>query len=236
MRSSIENLEVLYEDNHLLVVNKRSGDLVQGDQTGDKPLVDICKDYIGRKYNKPGKVFLGVVHRLDRPTSGVLVFARTSKALSRLNAMFQKRETQKTYWAVVEHQPADESATLTHYLVRNPKQNKSYAHPKEVANSKKASLSYKVLKKLDRYTGLEIELHTGRHHQIRAQMAAIGCVIKGDLKYGAKRSNTDGSIHLHARSLSLIHPVKKEMMRFVADPDRSDTLWKTLIGSGTDRV
>lgn len=231
MRSTPDNIDILYEDNHLLVVNKRAGDLVQGDQTGDEPLVEIAKTYIGKKYNKPGKVFLGVVHRLDRPTSGVVVFARTSKALSRLNAMFQKRETEKTYWAVVENCPEAEQDQLTHFLVRNPKQNKSYAHSKEVANSKKASLSYKVLKRLKNYTALEINLHTGRHHQIRTQLAAIGCVIKGDLKYGAKRSNPDGSIHLHAYRLVLNHPVKKTPLELLALPNTADPIWDALIES-----
>ncbi|MDC7998113.1 RluA family pseudouridine synthase [Gilvibacter sediminis] len=236
MRSTPENIDIIYEDNHLLVVNKRAGDLVQGDQTGDLPLVEIAKEYIARKYNKPGKVFLGVVHRLDRPTSGVVVFARTSKALSRLNAMFQNREPQKTYWAVVEQAPEREQATLTHHMVRNPKQNKSYAHTKEVPQSKKAVLTYRVLARLERYTALEVELHTGRHHQIRSQLAAIGSVIKGDLKYGAKRSNTDGSIHLHAHRLELLHPVKKEPMSFVAVPNTRDAVWAAVIGSGTDRA
>ena len=236
MRSTAENIDIIYEDNHLLVVNKRAGDLVQGDQTGDLPLVEIAKQYIAHKYNKPGKVFLGVVHRLDRPTSGVVVFARTSKALSRLNAMFQNRETQKTYWAVVDREPEHEKATLTHFMVRNPKQNKSYAHIKEVPQSKKAVLSYKVIARLERYTALEVELHTGRHHQIRSQLAAIGSVIKGDLKYGAKRSNADGSIHLHAHRLELLHPVKNEPMSFVAIPNTQDPIWAALIGSGTDRA
>ena len=236
MRSTVNNLQVIYEDNHLLVVNKRAGDLVQGDQTGDTPLVEICKSYIAKKYNKPGKVFLGVVHRLDRPTSGVVVFARTSKALSRLNAMFQKRETQKTYWAIVEGKPNKAADRLIHYLVRNPKQNKSYAHRSEVKDAKKAELSYSVFKALDRYTALQVELHTGRHHQIRAQLAAIGNVIKGDLKYGAKRSNTDGSIHLHARSLCFVHPVKKEELCFKAAPNAQDPIWKLLTEFDTDRA
>ena len=219
-----------------MVVNKRAGDLVQGDHTGDTPLVEICKQYIAEKYNKPGKVFLGVVHRLDRPTSGVVLFARTSKALSRLNAMFQKRETQKSYWAVVENSPENTTGTLVHYMVRNPKQNKSYAHLKEVPNSKRAELDFKLLAELQNYTALEVDLHTGRHHQIRAQLAAIGSIIKGDLKYGAKRSNPDGSIHLHARSLSLTHPVKKEEISFVAEPNTADPIWKAVIECGKDRA
>ena len=183
-RSTPENLQVLFEDNHLLIVNKRPGDLVQGDKTGDLPLSEVAKIYIAKKYNKPGAVFLGVVHRLDRPTSGVIVFARTSKALARLNAMFSERETQKIYWAVVKNMPPKTEDRLVHYMLRNPKQNKSYAHDHEIQNSKKAVLTYKILKKLDRYVTLEIALETGRHHQIRSQLSAIGCPIKGDLKYG----------------------------------------------------
>ncbi len=193
------------------------GDLVQGDKTGDAPLSEIVKQYLKKKYDKPGNVFLGVVHRLDRPTSGIVLFAKTSKALARLNKMFATGNTKKTYWAVVKNPPEKQADTLTHWLVRNPKQNKSYAHPKEVPDSKKAVLSYTVIKKLDSYFLLEIDLRTGRHHQIRAQLAAIGCSIKGDLKYGAKRSNPDGGIHLHARKLELDHPVGKEPLTFVSD-------------------
>lgn len=224
------NLEVLYEDNHLIVVNKKPGDIVQGDKTGDTPLSDIVKLYLKEKYNKPGNVYLGVVHRLDRPTSGVVVFAKTSKALPRLNKLFSEGSSQKTYWAVVKGVPPKESDTLTHWLVRNPKQNKSYAHPKEVPNSKKAILEYRILKKLDSYFLLEIDLKTGRHHQIRAQLSAIGCHIKGDLKYGADRSNKDGSIHLHARSLVLEHPVKKEQISFLAKPP-IDPIWNACINA-----
>ncbi|PQB04167.1 RluA family pseudouridine synthase [Aureitalea marina] len=223
MHSNRSNLQVLYEDNHLLIINKRAGDIVQGDKTGDKPLVEVCKEYIAKKYDKPGSVFLGVVHRLDRPTTGVVIFARTSKALSRLNKLFQERKTEKTYWAVVSGAPPQQSDRLTHYLVRNQKQNKSYAYTEERPNSKKAVLHYTVLKKLDRYLLLEINLETGRHHQIRSQLSAIGCPIKGDLKYGAKRSNPDGSIHLHAREISLIHPVKKEQLICTAPPPPDNT-------------
>ncbi|NAY90757.1 RNA pseudouridine synthase [Muricauda sp. JGD-17] len=223
-KSNSSNLQVLYEDNHLIVVNKRVGDLVQGDKTGDSPLSDIVKQYLKEKYNKPGNVFLGVVHRLDRPTSGIVLFAKTSKALTRLNKLFAIGDTQKTYWAIVKNLPEPQAATLTHWLVRNPKQNKSYAHKKEVPNSKKAILSYGVLKKLDSYYLLEIDLKTGRHHQIRAQLAAIGCPIKGDLKYGDKRSNIDGGIHLHARSLQLGHPVGNEQLNFEANPP-NEPLW-----------
>lgn len=223
-RSTAKNLQVIYEDNHLLVVNKRPGDIVQGDKTGDTPLSEVGKQYIADKYNKPGAVFLGVVHRLDRPTSGVVVFARTSKALSRMNKLFSERQTQKTYWAVVKNEPPKASDTLVHYLKRNPKQNKSYAYNKEVPESKKAVLHYTCLKALNNYYLIEIALETGRHHQIRAQLAAIGCPIKGDLKYGFDRSNKDGSIHLHARMLELNHPVKKELIRFIA-PAPSDPIW-----------
>jgi len=226
--SSPTNLDVIYEDNHIIAVNKRAGDIVQGDQTGDEPLSEIVKKYIAKKYNKPGAVFLGVVHRLDRPTTGVIVFARTSKALTRLNKAFAEKQTNKTYWAMISGDLQKEEATLEHYLVRNPKQNKSYAHIKEVPNSKKASLSYQVLKKLDNFSLLEIDLHTGRHHQIRAQLSKIGCTIKGDLKYGAKRSNPNGGIHLHARKLVLTHPVKKEPLTLIASlPD--DKLWDVVI-------
>lgn len=208
--------DILFEDNHLLVVNKAAGLLVQGDRTGDIPLVDLAKAYIKKKYNKPGEVFLGMVHRLDRPTSGVLVFARTSKALGRLNAQFQERTTKKIYWAVTEGANAPEEAKLEHWLLRKPKINKSFAHKNEVPNSKFARLRFRRIKTLERYSLLEIDLQTGRHHQIRAQLNAINLHIKGDLKYGAARSNPDGSIHLHARSLSFEHPVKKELMTVVA--------------------
>lgn len=222
--SNKDNLKVLYEDNHLLVVNKRPGDIVQGDKTGDLPLSDVVKNYIAEQYNKPGAVYLGVVHRLDRPTSGVVLFARTSKALGRLNKLFAERETEKTYWAIVKNHPPKQSDRLVHYLKRNPKQNKSYAYDKEIANSKRAILTYTVRKKLDNYYLLEIALETGRHHQIRSQLAAIGCPIKGDLKYGSDRSNKDASIHLHARKLSLVHPVQKEKVVFVAAPP-NDPIW-----------
>ena len=216
MHSNSNNLQVIYEDNHLLVVNKRSGDIVQGDKTGDVPLSEVSKEYIAKKYNKPGAVFLGVVHRLDRPTSGILIFARTSKALTRLNKMFSERQTDKVYWAIVRNAPPKDHDRLVHFMKRNPKQNKSYAHTKEVPESKKAILSYKVIQKLDRYYLLEIILETGRHHQIRSQLSAIGCPIKGDLKYGFDRSNKGGSIHLHARKITFTHPVKKEKMVLTA--------------------
>ena len=214
----------MFEDNHLIVVNKRPGDIVQGDKTGDMPLSEVVKEYIAQKYEKPGAVFLGVVHRLDRPTSGIVVFARTSKALARLNKMFADRETKKTYWAMVKNPPLQVEGTLTHFLKRNPKQNKSYAHLKEVTESKKAILHYKVKKKLNNYYLLEIDLETGRHHQIRAQLSFIGCSIKGDLKYGFDRSNSDGSIHLHSKKLRFIHPVQKTEITIIA-PTPEDPLW-----------
>jgi len=216
--SNLQNLQILYEDNHLIAVNKRPGDIVQGDKTGDMPLSEIVKQYIKEKYNKPGNVYLGVPHRLDRPTSGIVVFAKSSKALPRLNKLFAEKEAQKTYWAIVKNRPPKTRDTLTHWLKRNTKQNKSYAHKKEVPDSKKAILDYEVIKKLDNYFLLEIDLKTGRHHQIRAQLTAIGCPIKGDLKYGFDRSNKDGSIHLHARKLMFIHPVKKEKLELIAQP------------------
>lgn len=225
--STKDNLQILHEDNHLIVVNKRVGDIVQGDQTGDKPLSEIVKEYIKEKYNKPGEVFLGVVHRLDRPTSGIVVFARTSKALTRLNEMFSQRATQKTYWAVVKNAPPKEQDSLIHYLTRNPKNNTSKAHLKEVPNSKKAHLDYQIIQKLDAYFVLEIQLHTGRHHQIRAQLAAIGCPIKGDLKYGFDRSNPDGGIHLHARKLVLTHPVTKDELQITA-PAPNNPVWNAV--------
>ena len=227
--STHHNLQVIYEDNHLIVINKRSGDIVQGDKTGDVPLSEVVKEYIAKKYDKPGAVYLGTVHRLDRPTSGIVVFARTSKALPRLNKMFSERQTQKTYWALVKNPPPAESGTLTHFLKRNPKQNKSYAHIKEVPESKKAILDYRVIKKLKTFYLLEIDLHTGRHHQIRAQLTAIGCPIKGDLKYGFDRSNKDGSISLLARKLTITHPVKKEEITFVADVPEGDPVWAACI-------
>ncbi len=225
--STKDNLQVLHEDNHLIVVNKRVGDIVQGDKTGDKPLSEVVKEYIKDRYNKPGEVFLGVVHRLDRPTTGIVVFARTTKALTRMNELFSQRETQKTYWAVVKNKPAKASDNLVHFLKRNEKNNTSKAHSKEVPESKKASLDYIIIKSLDHYHVLEINLHTGRHHQIRAQLSAIGSPIKGDLKYGFDRSNPDGGIHLHARKLVFVHPVTKETLVLVA-PTPIDALWNSI--------
>ncbi|SFC36771.1 23S rRNA pseudouridine1911/1915/1917 synthase [Algibacter lectus] len=222
--SNKDNLQVIFEDNHIIIVNKRAGDIVQGDKTGDKPLSEVVKEYIAQKYNKPGNVYLGVVHRLDRPTTGIIVFSKTSKALPRLNKLFADKEAKKTYWAVVKNAPPKNADTLTHWLKKNPKNNKSYAHNKEVNESKKAILHYKTLKKLDRYILLEINLETGRHHQIRSQLSTIGCQIKGDLKYGFDRSNKDASIHLHARHLRFIHPVKKEPIQVTA-PLPKDPIW-----------
>jgi len=225
--STKDNLQVLHEDNHLIIVNKRVGDIVQGDKTGDKPLSDIVKEYIKDKYNKPGEVFLGVVHRLDRPTSGIVVFARTSKALSRMNELFSSRETKKTYWAIVKNKPLKIQDKLVHYLKRNEKNNTSKAHIKEVPDSKIASLDYTIIKELTSYFALEINLHTGRHHQIRAQLSAIGSPIKGDLKYGFDRSNPDGGIHLHARKLQFVHPVSKESIEITASTP-NDAIWNAL--------
>ncbi|HCQ14192.1 RluA family pseudouridine synthase [Flavobacterium sp.] len=225
--SNKSNLQILHEDNHIIVINKRVGDIVQGDKTGDKPLSEIVKEYIKDKYEKAGEVFLGVVHRLDRPTTGIVVFAKTSKALERLNKMFSERETSKTYWAVVKNKPPKSEDNLIHFLKRNEKNNTSKAHLKEVPDSKKASLDYKIIKELNNYFALEINLHTGRHHQIRAQLQAIGSPIKGDLKYGFDRSNPDGGIHLHARKLSFIHPVSKENIEIIA-PTPSDAIWNSI--------
>ncbi|PQJ21262.1 RluA family pseudouridine synthase [Tenacibaculum sp. SG-28] len=224
MHSNKDNLQVLQEDNHLLIVNKRAGDITQGDKTGDKPLNEILKEYLKEKYNKPGNVFLGTVHRLDRPTSGIVIYAKTSKALERLNKMLREKQIQKTYWAIVKNTPKKKEETLTNFLVKNPKNNKSFAYGKEVKNSKKAILHYRVIKKLKNYTLLEIDLETGRHHQIRVQLSAIGCPIKGDLKYGFPRSNKDGSIHLHARKITFTHPVSKETITVVA-PKPKDPIW-----------
>jgi len=215
-------LEVLYEDNHLIAINKKSGDIVQGDKTGDTPLSDFVKAYIKKKYNKPGEVFLGTIHRLDRPTSGIVLYARTSKALTRMNEQFREKQVQKTYWAVVDNMPPNTSGTLESYLQKNQKQNKSYITKR--VEGKHAVLDYKLLKELDKFYHLEIKPKTGRHHQIRVQLANIGCIIKGDLKYGAKRSNKDASIHLLAQKLEFIHPVKKKPVSITA-PAPKDSVW-----------
>lgn len=219
------NLEVLHEDNHTIVVNKKASDLVQGDKTGDEPLPERIKSYLKEKYNKPGNVFCGVVHRLDRPTSGALVFARTSKALERLNQQFRDKETNKIYWAIVDQVPLKDSERLVNWLAKNEQQNKSYVVKEGTKNAKQAILTYKHLASSDNYHLLEIQLETGRHHQIRCQLANIGCIIKGDLKYGAKRSNPDGSIHLHARKITFNHPTTKEDI-VVTAPVPKENLWK----------
>ena len=226
--SNIDNLQILHEDNHLIIINKRSGDLVQGDKTGDTPLSDLVKGYIKKKYDKPGAVYLGVTHRLDRPTTGIVVFAKTSKALSRMNALFLNKKIDKTYWAIVKNKPAKSKDTLIHWLKKNPKNNKSKAYTKEVDQSKEEVLHFDVIHSLDRYHLLEINLETGRHHQIRSQLSTIGSPIKGDLKYGFDRSNSDGSIHLHARNISFIHPVNKQLIN-VSAPPPNEVLWKECI-------
>ena len=223
-------MEVVYEDNHIIIVNKQSGEIVQGDKTGDRPLSETVKEYIKVKYHKPGNVFLGVVHRLDRPVSGLVVFAKTSKALARLNEMFRKGGIHKTYWAIVKNTPTQSEAELNNWLVRNEKQNKSYAYDHEVKNSKNARLRYSVLARTDRYTLLEVHLMTGRHHQIRCQLSHMGCPIKGDLKYGFPRSNPDGSISLMAKRIEFVHPVSKDTIQVEA-PTPSDALWKALAES-----
>jgi len=219
---------IIFEDNHLIVMTKKAGELVQGDQTGDIPLAESIKAYLKKKYNKPGAAYLGVVHRLDRPTSGVILFAKTSKALRRLNEQFKNRIPKKKYWAIVTKEFADQKGTLSHWMTRNTKQNKSKAHIKEVPNSKLAKLQYQRVKDFDHYCLLEINLETGRHHQIRAQLSAMGFPIKGDLKYGASRSNKDGSISLHARLLEIEHPVTKEVLDFISDPQR-EGIWKAVL-------
>jgi len=229
IHSNKNNLQILFEDNHIIIVNKRAGDIVQGDKTGDLPLSEIVKEHLKEKYNKPGNVYLGVVHRLDRPTSGIVMFAKTSKALPRLNKLLSEKEAKKTYWAIVKNLPPKAKDMLIHWLKKNPKTNKSTAYTKEIRDGKKAILHYRFLKKLDNYYLLEIELETGRHHQIRSQLASIGCPIKGDLKYGFDRSNPNASIHLHARQLQFIHPVSKENIDVIA-PLPNDPVWNACLG------
>ncbi len=224
MHSTKDNLQILFEDNHLIVINKRSGDITQGDKTGDKPLSDVVKEYIKETQNKPGNVYLGVVHRLDRPTSGIVIFAKTSKALERLNKALRNKQIHKTYWAVTSKNDIPKKQTLSNHLVKNPKNNKSSVCKPTTQGAKHAILHYTLLKKLDNFQLLEIELETGRHHQIRVQLSSIGCIIKGDLKYGAKRSNKDGSIHLHARKIEFTHPVKKEPIHIIASLP-NDSIW-----------
>ena len=223
-------MTVVYEDNHIIIVNKTASEIVQGDKTGDVPLSETVKQYLKEKYHKPGNVFIGVTHRLDRPVNGLVVFAKTSKALSRLNEMFKNSEVKKTYWAIVKQTPAETEGELVNYLVRNEKQNKSYAYDTEKPGSKKAILHYRLIARSDNYSLLEVDLKTGRHHQIRCQLAKMGCPIKGDLKYGFPRSNPDGSICLHARRVRYVHPVSKELIDVVA-PVPSDNLWRSLTSS-----
>jgi 23S rRNA pseudouridine1911/1915/1917 synthase len=216
--------EILYEDNHIIAVNKRPSEIVQGDKTNDEPLSETIKNYIKQKYNKPGDVFIGVVHRIDRPVSGIVLFAKTSKALTRLNELFRTKNIQKTYWAVVKNQPKNPEGTLINYLVKNEKANKSFAYNEERKGALRSELSYKVITKTNNYFLLEVLPLTGRHHQIRVQLAHMGCSIKGDLKYGAERSNKDASIHLHARMIEFIHPIKKEKISIIAPPPK-DPVW-----------
>lgn len=223
-------MTVVYEDNHIIIVNKTASEIVQGDKTGDVPLSETVKQYLKEKYHKPGNVFIGVTHRLDRPVSGLVVFAKTSKALSRLNEMFKNSEVKKTYWAIVKQTPTETEGELVNYLVRNEKQNKSYAYDTEKPGSKKAILHYRLIARSDNYSLLEVDLKTGRHHQIRCQLAKMGCPIKGDLKYGFPRSNPDGSICLHARRVRFVHPVSKELIDVVA-PVPSDNLWNSFLTS-----
>ena len=219
-------MTVLYEDNHIIIVNKASGEIVQGDKTGDKPLSEIVKEYLKEKYNKPGNVFCGVTHRLDRPTTGVLVFAKTSKALSRLNEIFKNDKIEKTYWAIVKNRPPTAESKLVHWLIKNTKKNKSTAFDSKKPGTKKAVMQYKIIGASENYYLLDINLETGRHHQVRTQLSKIGCPIKGDLKYGAQRSNADGSISLHARTISFIHPVSKIKIKITA-PVPDYNLWKS---------
>lgn len=226
MTTNANSVEVLYEDNHIIAVNKKSSDIVQGDKTGDTPLNEIVKAFLKEKYNKPGDVYLGTIHRIDRPVSGVVLFAKTSKALERLNKMFKEKDVQKTYWAIVKNKPETNSGNLVHYLKKNEKTNKSTAYNKEVTDSKKSELNYKVIHQFNNYYLLEIKPLTGRHHQIRVQLSAMNCPIKGDLKYGFNRSNPDSSISLHARKVDFIHPVSKKPISIIAPPNTIDPLWK----------
>lgn len=223
-------LEVLFEDNHLIAVNKRSGDIVQGDKTGDEPMSEVVKRYLKDKYNKPGNVFCGVIHRLDRPTTGIVLFARTSKALARMNEQFRDKQVQKTYWAVTKNRPKEPNARLSHWLKKNQQKNKSFASATETRDSKHAVLSYQLMASSDNYHLLQVLPETGRHHQIRVQLSTIGCAIKGDLKYGFARSNKDASIHLHARKLKFVHPVTKETMAVTAPTPAHDPVWQALSG------
>ena len=220
------NSQILYEDNHIIIINKKVGQLVQGDKTGDQSLLELLKDFIKERDQKPGNVYLGLVHRIDRPTSGLVIYAKTSKALSRLTQMVKNREIKKTYWAVVPKEMIPQSQTLTHYLKKNEKNNKAIIYSHETEGAKNAILNYNIIKTLDNYMLLEVDLQTGRHHQIRAQLSKIGVPIKGDLKYGAPRSNPDGGISLHARKLEFIHPVSKELIKITAPVPQNDAIWK----------
>jgi 23S rRNA pseudouridine1911/1915/1917 synthase len=233
-RNSIDK-DILYEDNHLIILNKAPSSIVQGDKTGDEPLSEVLKNYLKIKHGKPGNVFMGVVHRIDRPVSGAVIFAKTSKALSRLTEMLKRGEIRKTYWAVVADKPPDVTGHLIHYLSRNEEKNKSFASANPSGKAQKAELIYTLAAESDRYFLLEIELLTGRHHQIRAQLAAIGCPVRGDLKYGAPRPNPGGSIHLHSRRIELIHPVKKEPLSVTADPPR-DAIWDFFLEQQTKKT
>ena len=232
MRESDNNLnqQIVFEDNHLLIINKKAGQLVQGDKTGDASLLDLIKDFIKKRDQKPGNVFLGLVHRIDRPTSGLVIYAKTSKALTRLTQMVKNREIKKTYWAVVQKTPYPQSQRLVHYLQKNEKTNKAPVFIKPTDNAKESILNYQIIKVLDNFQLLEIDLETGRHHQIRAQLSKIGAAIKGDLKYGAARSNPDGGIHLHARKLEFTHPVTKENLEITAPVPQNDAVWKACEG------
>ena len=229
MQESANNIEsqIVFEDNHLLIINKKTGQLVQGDKTGDASLLDLIKDFIKKRDQKPGNVFLGLVHRIDRPTSGLVIYAKTSKALTRLTQMVKNREIKKTYWAVVAKEMIPQSQRLVHYLHKNEKTNKSTVFIKPTENAKESILSYQIIKTLDNFQLLEVDLETGRHHQIRAQLSKIGVPIKGDLKYGSPRSNPDGGIHLHARKLVFVHPVSKENIEIIA-PTPNDVIWNLL--------
>lgn len=224
MKSNVD-LDILFEDNHLIIVNKRSGEIVQGDKTGDEPMSEKVKRYVKQKYNKPGDVFIGTPHRIDRPTSGIVIFAKTSKSLMRLNKMFQDKEIQKTYWAIVKNPPKNKEGKLVNYLKKNEAKNKSFAQETMFQGAKVAELTYKIIFDFDNYFLLEILPKTGRHHQIRVQLSEMGCPIKGDLKYGFNRSNKDASISLHARKISFLHPVRKEQMEVVAPVPSDDPLW-----------
>ena len=226
--SNSRNLDILFEDNHLIIINKKPGDIVQKDKTNDISLLEIVKEYLKRKYNKPGNVYLGLIHRIDRPTSGLVMFAKTSKALSRMNNMLKGKMIVKTYWAITKNKPEKESGQLVHWLKKNEKKNKSTHFSRETKNAKKAILDYTIIKELENYFLLEIIMGSGRHHQIRCQLQAIGCPIKGDLKYGAKRSNSDGSIDLHAKHLKFIHPVTKKEVNLNA-PVRENKIWQSCV-------